>query len=68
MEVPWSPNVAPMQQVCSARARNRTENLGIKSPLLCQLSYAGAEATSQRPPEVDSTALTGRVPRASGRP
>ena len=24
-----------------ARARNRTVNLGIKSPLLCQLSYAG---------------------------
>ena len=26
---------------CGARARNRTVNLGIKSPLLCQLSYAG---------------------------
>ena len=30
-----------------ARARNRTENLGIKSPLLCQLSYAGP-ATPRR--------------------
>ena len=31
-----------------ARARNRTENLGIKSPLLCQLSYAGASADFDR--------------------
>ena len=27
-----------------ARAGSRTLNLGIKSPLLCQLSYASAEA------------------------
>jgi PrgI family protein len=54
------------RRVVSARARNRTENLGIKSPLLCQLSYAGAEATPPRPPEVDSTALTGTVHKASG--
>src|SRR5215216_7300682 len=27
---------------CSAPARNRTWNLRIKSPLLCQLSYKGA--------------------------
>jgi hypothetical protein len=34
-----------------ARARNRTENLGIKSPLLCQLSYAGASADFDRLPD-----------------
>jgi len=32
------------------------------------LSYAGAEATPPRPPEVDSTALTGTVPKGPDHP
>jgi hypothetical protein len=33
-----------MVQKIGARAGNRTLNLGIKSPLLCQLSYASTPA------------------------
>jgi hypothetical protein len=33
-----------LQAFLSAPARNRTWNLRIKSPLLCQLSYRGASS------------------------
>ncbi len=69
--MPWGAEIVFAEgeiDLAGARARNRTENLGIKSPLLCQLSYAGAEATPPRPPEVDSTALTGTVPKGPDHP
>jgi hypothetical protein len=44
---------AALRRLCDAPARNRTLNLRIKSPLLCQLSYRGAAnmvAAAARPP------------------
>ena len=37
-----------MQAFLDAPARNRTWNLRIKSPLLCQLSYKGAARSVER--------------------
>ena len=44
-------------------------NLGIKSPLLCQIELRGRLGSAQgAPQETDSTALTTRVPPGSSAP